>query len=700
MMRSPGRLASALVLALLAGVSAQQPTQPSFRFERPVVTGGSGPRRLAVDVTLLRGVNPFHVVSRAPSATGGEPSAFASVGASDLRFYDSSGREVAYLLLPPPPTEPEWRQAEILPVAPIETEREKLSGFEADLGQALMIDRFRVAGLRPPFVKRVRLEASGDRAHWTLLVGEGTLFDLPEERLRQLDLAFLPGSYRYVRLTWDDTRSGRLPLPAAAQARLVGETPAPPPLTSAVVFERRSSEPGTSRFRIRLPAARLPIVALDLDVGGSHILRRATVEEARMRGSEVAPVVIGQTMLRRVVQDDVAASALKIPIEPPTESAIDLVVEDGDNPPLDLRGMTAVFATLPWIYFESDGGELVARYGNATLAAPRYDLEAARDKVRIDSVADAKWAEPRVRTSDEAAAAAPPPLPTVGAPLDVSDFKYIRPIPAGDPGLVVIPLDAPSLAHSAGASRQFADVRVVDGEGRQVPFLVERASEPLSLTIPIERSAARPKGLPEGARLSSVYRVRVPIDRLPPSRVALTTSARVFQRRVMVVIERPPDTRRRDPWVETLAVAEWTHADQDKPSPELTLPLRTVDTGDLFVVVDEGDNSALPITAARLLLPAYRLRLYRERGASLKLAYGRADLSAPRYDLALLAPQVLGVPATEVVPGAEQPGPSAAAAATISPRVFWAAMSVAVLVLLALIARLVRGGETGQESGV
>ena len=127
------------------------------------------------------------------------------------------------------------------------------------------------------------------------------------------------------------------------------------------------------------------------------------------------------------------------------------------------------------------------------------------------------------------------------------------------------------------------------------------------------------------------------------------------------------------------------------------MALRTADASELFVVVDEGDNSALPLTAARLLLPAYRLRLYRERGASLRLAYGRSDLSAPRYDLALLAPQLLGVSATEVIPGGEQPGPSAATASTISPRVFWGAMSVAVVVLLGLIARLIRS-EAGQES--
>jgi len=34
----------------------------------------------------------------------------------------------------------------------------KASGFEADLGELTDIDRLRIDGLRPPFLKRVKLE--------------------------------------------------------------------------------------------------------------------------------------------------------------------------------------------------------------------------------------------------------------------------------------------------------------------------------------------------------------------------------------------------------------------------------------------------------------------------------------------------------------------------------------------------------------
>ena len=85
----------------------------------------------------------------------------------------------------------------------------------------------------------------------------------------------------------------------------------------------------------------------------------------------------------------------------------------------------------------------------------------------------------------------------------------------------------------------------------------------------------------------------------------------------------------------------------------MTLAVPQVDATDLWLTVDEGDNAPLPITAVRLLLPSYRLRFYRPAGSTLRLVYGRTDLGAPQYDLALLAPHVMGAEAREVTPRPE-----------------------------------------------
>jgi hypothetical protein len=52
---------------------------------------------------------------------------------------------------------------------------------------------------------------------------------------------------------------------------------------------------------------------------------------------------------------------------------------------------------------------------------------------------------------------------------------------------------------------------------------------------------------------------------------------------------------------------------------------------ELLLVVDEGDNTPLPVTAARLL-PAHRLRFFRERNAPLRFVYGNVNMTPPRYD--------------------------------------------------------------------
>jgi hypothetical protein len=135
------------------------------------------------------------------------------------------------------------------------------------------------------------------------------------------------------------------------------------------------------------------------------------------------------------------------------------------------------------------------------------------------------------------------------------------------------------------------------------------------------------------------------------------------------------------------------HAEQDTPAQPLTLQLPMLGAKEILVIVDEGDNAPLPIATAQLLLPAYRLRLFRQQGSSLRLAYGRSDLEPPRYDLALLATQVLSAPATEVRAAAEPDGAPPLRIELVSPRLFWILLAAAVIALLALIVKLVRREE-------
>jgi hypothetical protein len=393
--------------------------------------------------------------------------------------------------------------------------------------------------------------------------------------------------------------------------------------------------------------------------------------------------------LKRVVRDGIAADALRIPMTPPREAQLDLVVEDGDNPPLELLGVTAVFAELPWIYFQSAAGTIAAGYGDVRLDAPSYDLEAARDDIARATVARASWGDARAIV--EAGEAPPLPLPDTGSSLESENFRYARAVPAGPGGLITIPLDAAVLAHSGALRNNFSDVRVLDRGGRQVPYLLERRDEPIALDVRIERRDL-PTAVIEGSRRLTAYVIHLPYQVLPSARVALYTRSRVFQRTVTLGMLIAPTERRREHSFTPLATTNWIHADQDTAAPALVMNVPERRGGELWLTVDEGDNQPLPIERATLLLPSYAVRLFRPPDLPMRLLYGRNDLGAPRFDLALLAPQVLGNVATEVYAGPEEPAAATASsiATLVSPPVFWASLGVAVVVLLGLIVRLVR----------
>ncbi|HEX9306416.1 MAG TPA: hypothetical protein VF894_02920, partial [Anaeromyxobacter sp.] len=73
----------------------------------------------------------------------------------------------------------------------------------------------------------------------------------------------------------------------------------------------------------------------------------------------------------------------------------------------------------------------------------------------------------------------------------------------------------------------------------------------------------------------------------------------------------------------------------------------------------------------------------------LRLLHGASGLSAPRYDLALLAPRLRAAPVREVALG---PAPSARRRLPGARTVFWIVLGSAVVGLLALVGRLVGKG--------
>src|SRR6185436_2041212 len=107
-----------------------------------------------------------------------------------------------------------------------------------------------------------------------------------------------------------------------------------------------------------------------------------------------------------------------------------------------------------------------------------------------------------------------------------------------------------------------------DAKGRQIPYLVDRRSEPLALDLP----ALPPVPQARGEVGVSRYRLELPYATLPEARLVLETTAQVFERQVRLVRlppERPADRRPGSEREVTVAEATWRHADPETAAPKL-----------------------------------------------------------------------------------------------------------------------------------
>src|SRR5262249_17318364 len=154
----------------------------------------------------------------------------------------------------------------------------------------------------------------------------------------------------------------------------------------------------------------------------------------------------------------------------------------------------------------------------------------------------------------------------------------------------------------------------------------------------------------------------------PGTRLVLTTTGKVFERNVTLRAA-GDDRRGREPY--TLASDTWRSSQPDLAPPPLAFELTSNDTKRLEGIVNEGDNPPLPLATGTLQMPSVALRFYNS-GTPLTLLYGNAQATSPQYDLALLAPRVLGEPARDLA--LEAVATARAEATATDVKIFWIAL--------------------------
>ncbi len=90
----------------------------------------------------------------------------------------------------------------------------------------------RISGIAAPFLKRVTIEESSDRARWTVLAPGTTIFDLPDDRLAHDVVEFMLMLLRFVRIVYDDRASARAIPKGPVEVREAGIAPMRAPSTA------------------------------------------------------------------------------------------------------------------------------------------------------------------------------------------------------------------------------------------------------------------------------------------------------------------------------------------------------------------------------------------------------------------------------------------------------------------------------------
>jgi len=507
------------------------------------------------------------------------------------------------------------------------------------------------------FLKPVRLEASDDRASWKE-IARGSIFAAGEVRLRML--RFPPNDRRYLRFRFDD-RNGA---PVRPNALVVHETGG----AAVGVAERPvdlhplpSDEANLARYAAALPAANLGARALRFSASDGAFSRAVRVWERVFFRDEVRRRLLAEG---RITRSPGAAGELELPISAPSGRNLEIEIENGDSPPLRGLAVTALVRPRAILFLAPEAAALSLRYGSPDAPAPGYDLDRALAGSDRSTVASASLRPP------EGVTVSPRPA-TPRLPLrDADHWTSRRPIRLPSSGDVAY-LDF-------DGTRDPGAVRIVDGENRQVPFVVEGGSHEHT-----EKVGWRAKD--DGSRTILL------IDDAPHADAAdaieLEASAPEFFARDVRVEEEERDARG-PTGVRTLGAARWERKPGEHPVPLRIAIARPVGPRpDLRVVIENGDNPALTIGDARLTTAAARIDFVFRPEDRLFLLSGNDSAASPSYDFALTADTILASPAAaaQLEPQAEGPH-----ARTALARWFWVAIAVTAVALVFELSRTLR----------
>ena len=597
----------------------------------------------------------------------------ARSGLEDLRLYDDAGNELAFFIERPTPSHNVVRAPKSFQVAL----NASTTVITLETGLAEPLAGVTLETPTDNFIKAVRVEASADGQTWQPLAAGQPIFR-EQYGASQLRVALPPGVRPWLRLTVDDKRTQPIPFTGAGVYAAAEATPFE---WQPATLVERNENPGETRLTLDLGAANLDLASVRIQTDEPLFKRAVTLAVPVVAEDAVTEQTLVQGSVYRVaVEGQATAENLSLALEARVRSReLLLLIRNQDSPPLAITGVRLERRPVNLVFMARAAGGFRLLLGNSRCAPARYDLAALGANlknvpgapVKVSALAD----NPDFRPPEALAG-----VELAGAALDVRDWKLRKAISFSANGAQQVELDLDVLAR---ADAGFADLRVMRGSN-QVPFIIQRTSirRPLTPVVTLAHDPKRPH--------LSRWLIKLPQAGLPLTRLSCEARTGLFQRDV-TLYEELADARG-EKYRRNLGGAAWTQT-PERTGRQFVLPLDArLQSDALYLETENGDNPPIELEKFSVTYPATRVLFKAQADEKVFLYYGNPRVTPPRYDLSLVAGQLLTAEKSSSTLAAEEQLKKTPWAESRTPGkgglLFWGILAVVVVGLLWVIARL------------
>jgi hypothetical protein len=607
----------------------------------------------------------------------------------DLRLIGADGRETPFII--DRQTDRVRQGSWVFSLVDMQTESNRFTTFTGDLHAQQTFDRLELNVPQQNFAKRVRIETSLDNINWTLITDSAGIFDQVWNSVRthhtSIELS-QPASARYVRLTIDDSKTA--PVRVQGLTAISARPIAGPRWEKTVSLDPADGPSATSRYRLDLPAA-VAFDQIQLQADDIVFNRPVRIIEERQISGEPNRRILVQGNLYRVKLADALISGenLTLTTRPPAAGNLFFEIDNADSPPLRNVRLTvsglAVRLIFPVEAAGASAQNLTLYYGNDATRAPYYDIQSLHSQLGLNTdflVATLGLQSPNPRYEPV------PPMQfvaTVGAAIETRlwSHQHKLSVPAAE-DIYTFTLPVRDLAV---LRPDYADIRIADSAGRQIPYILEPDAGEDSLTLRIEKDPRAPR--PNVSRYVFHTPESVPV---PVNHLHIFVQDGFFNRPSRLYVIENTERGERERVLHSAALTR--AAGQQAP---LRLPAGNARADRFILEIDEGDNAPLnlfQVTAiSRVPRVAFKLK---PDGNAYRVLLGNRNISAPRYDLQSLQREVLAYSAVPIAAGELEANPAHRRLASeyfksAPPTILmWGVLLIAVAGLLLLTVRLLK----------